>query len=642
MKTVIALLLLIPSLSWGNINKNLNLYDPEVEIYDLLSHYVFSLDNMKGKGSDNYQWIFHLSNSHQKDTYIEYNGKTHIVNFYSGIPQEWKWARNVGQYCITLNNLIDERFRYPGVDANKQLYSICFDKNVRETGKVKTLWNWGSPIENNIKFLRKIEYETYHNNNPKYFDLLIDQPIKIGNNFDLVFTSQNEIFYRYDNKRGEGRYSGYNDTCILTDKNSSFDKDFISLLELDLDLSKSMIKYLCFNSRNTINLSLLVDDKKKVDDLRYYPNYLISLNGLTNFNQDNKKEDNKNKDNLVIKKEEDKETQPKIYKFDGNEYFSNYFDDYAKVIEIQENLTDLNYYEMKIDGLIGYGTLNSIIEWKKDNKRQIKADLFNDEDYRLLQMHSLNVEIYAKKLEKKKPKIEEKIIVEKKEEYLPAASGSGFFVNSEGTLVTNNHVIENCDRNYVSYNGKNYEANVLGVDRVNDLAILTSDISPKSYFGIEDKDAQLLDDVIVAGFPLGKNVSSSIKTTKGSITSLAGFKDNYSNFQTDAALNQGNSGGPIINNKGNVVGVAVAVFGKEQGIESFNFGIKSSVLKTFMDSFSINYGDPAKDIKDNRELGSIIPERTIYLECWMTLAKLEKLISEANSQKAFFPKYLDK
>ena len=269
MKTVIALLLLIPSLSWGNINKNLNLYDPEVEIYDLLSHYVFSLDNMKGKGSDNYQWIFHLSNSHQKDTYIEYNGKTHIVNFYSGIPQEWKWARNVGQYCITLNNLIDERFRYPGVDANKQLYSICFDKNVRETGKVKTLWNWGSPIENNIKFLRKIEYETYHNNNPKYFDLLIDQPIKIGNNFDLVFTSQNEIFYRYDNKRGEGRYSGYNDTCILTDKNSSFDKDFISLLELDLDLSKSMIKYLCFNSRNTINLSLLVDDKKKVDDLRY-------------------------------------------------------------------------------------------------------------------------------------------------------------------------------------------------------------------------------------------------------------------------------------------------------------------------------------------------------------------------------------
>ena len=174
---------------------------------------------------------------------------------------------------------------------------------------------------------------------------------------------------------------------------------------------------------------------------------------------------------------------------------------------------------------------------------------------------------------------------------MAAASGTGFFINKGGILVSNNHVIDSCDKNFVFYEGESYEAKVLGVDRVNDLALMKTSINPKSHFSISNQDASLLDDVIIAGYPLGKNVSASIKTTKGSVTSLAGYGDNYSNFQTDAALNQGNSGGPIIDNRGNVIGVAVANFGKEEGIESFNFGIKSSVLKTFINSFSVSYGE---------------------------------------------------
>ena len=126
--------------------------------------------------------------------------------------------------------------------------------------------------------------------------------------------------------------------------------------------------------------------------------------------------------------------------------------------------------------------------------------------------------------------------------------------------------------------GDEIEAKVLCIDKMNDLAIIKAKIKPNKVYSVSGEDVALLEDVIIAGFPLGKKVSSAIKTSKGSVTALAGYGDNYSEFQTDAALNQGNSGGPIMNQ--NVVGVAVANYGKKAGVESFNFGIKSSTLKT--------------------------------------------------------------
>ena len=244
-----------------------------------------------------------------------------------------------------------------------------------------------------------------------------------------------------------------------------------------------------------------------------------------------------------------------------------------------------------------------------------------------------------KKKVEAKPKKNQPKISGDNNKIVAASSGSGFFVSKAGHIISNHHVVEGCDTVKLSFNGKNIDAGVLAVDKKNDLAILKANLNPPKFFSVATEDASLLEDIIIAGYPLGKKVSAAIKTSKGSITALAGYGDNYSEFQTDAALNQGNSGGPIINQKGNVVGVAVANYGKKSGVESFNFGIKSSTLKTFASANGLSFASPNYRDLSNKDLGQLITDATIYLECHMTIAKIKRMIAEANNRKAFFSEY---
>ena len=89
-------------------------------------------------------------------------------------------------------------------------------------------------------------------------------------------------------------------------------------------------------------------------------------------------------------------------------------------------------------------------------------------------------------------------------EIISASSGSGFFVSKKGHIVTNFHVIEDCDLIKVHFKGKEVESEIFAFDKMNDLAIIQTNISPFKIFSVSNKDVTLLQDIIVAGFPLGK------------------------------------------------------------------------------------------------------------------------------------------
>ncbi len=228
----------------------------------------------------------------------------------------------------------------------------------------------------------------------------------------------------------------------------------------------------------------------------------------------------------------------------------------------------------------------------------------------------------------------------KDDEVVAAASGTGFFVSRQGHIITNHHVIDGCSVVKPVIGGKEYDSKIIAVDKVNDLAILKSNITPTKVYSVSDEDGQLLEEVIVAGYPLGKKISAAIKATSGTVTALAGLGDNYAEFQTDAALNSGNSGGPIINEFGNVIGVAVSKI-QQEGVESFNFGIKSSVLKIFANANGIKFLPPNRREMKKKDLGKLITEGTVYLDCWMTGKQIKKIIaSNQKSQKAFYSEFI--
>lgn len=238
-----------------------------------------------------------------------------------------------------------------------------------------------------------------------------------------------------------------------------------------------------------------------------------------------------------------------------------------------------------------------------------------------------------------KPKDEVKEKVARDDEIIPAASGSGFAITSDGYVITNYHVIEGCSGIEIYENNQPISAKVINFDLNNDIALLKADFNPIHYFPLRRANPELLMEIYAAGYPFGYDISTPVKVTRGIISSLSGVGNNYSNIQTDAAIQPGNSGGPIVDKKGNVVAVAVASLSQEEVLDTYgvlpegtHFGIKSNVVVNFLESNNINLLNPNSKEISGGLLGRMITDGTYYISCLMTMAQ----INELKERKAMF------
>ena len=172
-----------------------------------------------------------------------------------------------------------------------------------------------------------------------------------------------------------------------------------------------------------------------------------------------------------------------------------------------------------------------------------------------------------------------------------SALGSGFIIDENGIVITNNHVIQDAEDIIVRVNGdKEFKATVVGADPLSDIAVLQLDTKEKFTpvkFGDSDK-ARIGDWVIAIGNPfgLGGTVTSGIISARNRSIGLSRYED-Y--IQTDASINSGNSGGPLFDMNGDVIGINTAILGRNGSI-GIGFSIPSNSAKIVINQL-IEFGE---------------------------------------------------
>ena len=194
------------------------------------------------------------------------------------------------------------------------------------------------------------------------------------------------------------------------------------------------------------------------------------------------------------------------------------------------------------------------------------------------------------------------------------SSGTAFFITKKGHLLTNNHVVEGCELSKIIYQNVVYETKLIAKDKNLDLALLKSDLKPKSFFYFSKDDAKKLNKIYVAGYPFGKGLSDDLKISSGIVSALKGFEDNSNELQIDAAINSGNSGGPIVGEGGELIAVAVSGLDKEMS-EGINFGIKSSAVVNFLGANDLEPSKIKKLKISEDNLLKLLEESTLFIKC---------------------------
>ncbi|MER8724359.1 serine protease [Mesorhizobium sp. M1027] len=200
------------------------------------------------------------------------------------------------------------------------------------------------------------------------------------------------------------------------------------------------------------------------------------------------------------------------------------------------------------------------------------------------------------------------------------ASGTGFFVNNEGWLVTNAHVLKECASVTVVGRGDTSEWKS---DELNDLAVIHSPGTAPAIISIRSTPARLGEDVAALGYPLAPVLSSSVKITTGNVNSLLGIGDDTRYLQISTPIQPGNSGGPLVDQSGSLIGITAATLREgatgdvSVAPQNVNFAVRASLLALFLQSRSVEFqaDDAVGPILSTADLADKIAPATAQILC---------------------------
>lgn len=201
-------------------------------------------------------------------------------------------------------------------------------------------------------------------------------------------------------------------------------------------------------------------------------------------------------------------------------------------------------------------------------------------------------------------------------------TGTGFALNS-GYVITNHHVVDGASKIIVQGikgSAIEYKAEVVSVDKNNDLALIKVTDSKFKGFGtipysIRESMCNVGDDIFVLGYPLTSYMGEEIKLTNGIISSRSGYKGDISTYQISAPVQPGNSGGPLFDSNGNIVGVINAGI---PGAENVGYAVKTSYLLTLVKSSISSNVIPYRNTLARKSLSEkvkVLRNFTFFIKC---------------------------
>lgn len=172
-------------------------------------------------------------------------------------------------------------------------------------------------------------------------------------------------------------------------------------------------------------------------------------------------------------------------------------------------------------------------------------------------------------------------------------TGTGFFVSNDGYILTNEHVVKNAKRVSVYINKKTYDAEIIMTDSYNDIALLKTNIKNKAI-SLSNTNQNKGSSVSAFGYPLLGMQGNELKTTFGHINSLSGLRGDFRYYQIDTPIQPGNSGGPLINKYGEVIGIVSAALSQEATMknagvlnQNVNYAIKIDYATPMLKQYNV-------------------------------------------------------